>query len=133
MPVYCRLGRVGDTRAVEPLIAALNDENEHEHLGLRQEEGKTCLYAAVLGMLGDTRAVEPLIAALENENDRVCGYAAEALGKLGDARAVEPLIAALKNREHYYDSLIFFPYHYKRGYAMVRIHRRCTRKPRCPS
>jgi|GEM_PF-429122 len=72
---------------VEPLIEALKDENE----GVRR--GAT----SALGKIGDERAVEPLIEALKDENEEVRGGAALALGKFGDERAVEPLIEALKD------------------------------------
>ncbi len=71
------LGKLGDLRAVEPLIKALSGGNE-------------CA-ATALGKLGDPRAVAPLIKALSGGD----GCAATALGKLGDPRAVEPLITAL--------------------------------------
>jgi HEAT repeat protein len=78
------LGRIGDARAVEPLVGALRDQD----LGVRRAA------ASALGQIG-TAAVEPLIAVL---GDRIVGmYAASALGPIGDARAVEPLIGALKD------------------------------------
>ncbi len=81
------LVKLGDARAVGPLIAALNDENN---------QVRWCA-AKALGNLGDARAVGPLIAALNDENDVVRQYAAEALGLLGwMPAAVEPLVAALK-------------------------------------
>jgi HEAT repeat protein len=113
------LGEIGDPRAVEPLIAALGDEN----LNVRIDAAKA------LGKIGDPRAVEPLIAALGDENlnvridaaealskigvpavahlivalgnedQRVRSGAAKALGKIGDPRAVEPLIAALEDED----------------------------------
>jgi HEAT repeat protein len=73
--------------AVEPLIAALKDENSD----VRQAAAKA------LGKIGDPRAVEPLIAALSDESSDVRYAAAEALGKIKDPRAVEPLIAAHQN------------------------------------
>ncbi len=79
LPTAEALGRIGDVRAVGPLIAALEDEPRPA--------------AEALGNIGDARAVEPLIGALERAPDA----AARALGKIGDARAVESLIAALKN------------------------------------
>jgi HEAT repeat protein len=84
------LGSLGDTRAVEPLIAALNDHDVNEAA------------AKALGQLGDLRAVAPLIdsliikmGALSWPNER----AAWALGQLGDPRAVEPLITVLQGRD----------------------------------
>jgi HEAT repeat protein len=81
------LGRIGDTRAVEPLIAALKDEDD-------DVRGSA---AGALGMIGDTRAVEILIESLNND-DSINNNAAWALGKLGDPRAVESLIDALQNQ-----------------------------------
>jgi len=81
------LGKIGDPRAVEPLIAALKDQDER----MRKWA------AEALGQIGDPRAVEPLIAALKDQDVRM--RAVEALGKIGDPRAVEPLIAALNDRD----------------------------------
>jgi HEAT repeat protein len=81
------LGRIGDARAVEPLIKAL----QHFAYDVRKAA------ASALGQIGDTRAVEPLIAALNDEDRDVRSPAARALGQIGDTRAVEPLIAALND------------------------------------
>ncbi len=59
------LGKIGDKRAVEPLITALDDEDELVREGA----------AKALGMLGDKRAVEPLITALGDEDVSVRGWA----------------------------------------------------------
>jgi len=81
------LGRIGDSRAVEPLIAALKDEDFLVRGAAAQ----------ALGEIGDLRAVEPLAAALKDEeHTRSC--AADALWRLGTP-AVEPLIAALKDED----------------------------------
>jgi len=52
------LGKIGDKRAVEPLIAALEDNDRKVRWNA----------AAILGNIGDKRAVEPLIAALNDSN-----------------------------------------------------------------
>lgn len=85
-PVIDTLGKIGDTRAAEPLIALLN-----------AKEAEVCEAAVeALGMLGDKRAVEPLIAVLMNNRiDRIAVI--EALGRLKDARATKPLIAVLED------------------------------------
>jgi HEAT repeat protein len=79
------LGKLGDMRAVEPLLAALRDDDAI----IRG------VAALALGELGDARAVEPLLAALSDNDAYFRGSAAFALGKLSDTRAVEPLLAAL--------------------------------------
>jgi HEAT repeat protein len=106
------LGEIGDTQAVEPLIATLKDENRDVRRAA----------AEMLGKIGDVRAVEPLITAIKDSARGVCQAAIEALDKLGwqpdrseagavywiekrqwdkcvevGAPAVEPLIATLKD------------------------------------
>ncbi|HDZ76666.1 MAG TPA: HEAT repeat domain-containing protein, partial [Candidatus Omnitrophica bacterium] len=72
------LGKIGDSRAVEPLIEALKDEYRFVRDSAIQ----------ALGKIGDSRAVEPLIEALEDED--VDGYVhyfvTQALGEIGDIR-----------------------------------------------
>ncbi len=76
------LGKLGDARAVEPLIRALDAPGY-----------QTPLYAAQsLGKLGDPRAIEPLLRAMESHNDKMREAALEALDKLGyngDEREIE--------------------------------------------
>ncbi len=115
------LGNIRDPRVVEPLIAALKDEEKKVretaafYLGkigdprvveplidaLKKDEEKDVREEAawMLGKIGDPRAVEPLIAALKDEEKKVREEAARQLGKIGDPRAVEPLIDALKKDE----------------------------------
>jgi HEAT repeat protein len=108
------LGEVGDDRAVEPLITAL------EGLGGVLVE-LSMAAATALGQLQDKRALDPLVKALKrkdldpnirqilelqgapearlkdlaNSLSGVRLVAAHALGQLKDARAVEPLVSAL--------------------------------------
>lgn len=77
------LGRIGDPRAVGPLVAELG--------GFFGTEA-----ADALGDIGDPRAVEPLVAALDDNWDLLVSSAASALGKIGDPRAVGPLADAMK-------------------------------------
>jgi len=84
------LGALGDVRAVEPLLARLEDK-----------QGMVRAVAAeALGELGSERAVEPLLARLEDEDRRVRASAVDALGRIGDRRAVEPLLARLEDTEN---------------------------------
>ena len=88
------LGKIGDTRAVEPLIATLKKESIGHNVRVAAAEA--------LGKIGDARAMEPLIAILkENESIYIREAAADALGKFGDARAVEPLVAILKQEKYW--------------------------------
>ena len=80
------LGELGDPRAVQPLITALQ----------RDKNSLVRDWAAeALGKIGDWRAVKPLITALQDESSSVPIFAAQALGRIGDAQAVEPLIPLL--------------------------------------
>ncbi|MBP1928832.1 HEAT repeat protein [Methanolinea mesophila] len=69
------LGNLGDHTAVEPLIAALGDENDH----VREEA------ADALGRIGDPRAVSSLITALKDPQRGVRLRALSALVRIGDA------------------------------------------------
>jgi len=80
------LGKIGDERAVEPLIATLADKNYHVRI---QALG-------ALGEIGGERAIEGLATALEDEELIVRHCATVALGRTGDVRAIEPLKKALK-------------------------------------
>ncbi|MGO8951316.1 MAG: HEAT repeat domain-containing protein [Ktedonobacterales bacterium] len=86
------LGSLGDMRAVEPLIACVQDEQEDDII--------RAAAANSLGILRDARAVEPLIGWVQRLPDedthRTQAFAAEALGLLGDRRAVEPLLALIQ-------------------------------------
>jgi HEAT repeat protein len=80
------LGEWGDRRAVEPLLARLEQTGATDW---------SVPYA--LGILGDRRAVPALIAVLKREphTKDARAHAADALGKIGDRRAVEPLLREL--------------------------------------
>lgn len=68
------LGMLGDARAVDPLIRALEAPGY-----------KTPLYAAeALGKLGDTRAIPALRRLLDSDHDKFRDAASEALRRLGD-------------------------------------------------
>lgn len=86
------LGQLANPRAVEPLIATLEED---ESGAVRKAA------AAALGAVTDPRPVGPLIAVLENpvELVEVRTNAAEALGSIGGLQAVGSLTKALKDKD----------------------------------
>ena len=80
------LAEIGEP-AIEPLVAALKDEQWHVRWTA----------AAALGGIADTRAVEPLIVALKDAKPEVRCAAALGLESLRDARAVPALTEALQD------------------------------------
>ncbi len=85
------LGRLGDRRAVGPLIVLLKDPNVY----IRDNAINS------LGLIGDRHAVGPLLESLREQNVYIRDNAITALGRLRDPRAVEPLIALLGDRNVY--------------------------------
>lgn len=85
------LGEIGDVRAVEPLLAALQDKYS---LVLQT-------VAKALGQIGDIRAIDPLLALTKKgfAHDDSRKAVKEALVKLGSAE-IETLIAPLQNLNH---------------------------------
>lgn len=82
------LGKIGDERAVEPLMKALNEWYDK----YEKYENGCHLVAKALGAIGDERAVEPLIEILDECSDEgVRWHAATALGEIGDLRAFSVL------------------------------------------
>jgi hypothetical protein len=67
------LGKLGDKRALEPLVAVLGDEYAYVRWTAAQ----------ALGELGDKRALEPLVTALRDEDEHMRWAAAQALTALG--------------------------------------------------
>lgn len=81
------LGRIKDTRAVEPhLIAMLSDP----------EIRVRSIAAVALGSIGDLRAITPLIGSLSDWHGNMRISAAYAIAQIG-IPAIEPLIDALSN------------------------------------
>ena len=80
------LAEIGEP-AIEPLVAALKDEQWHVRWTA----------AAALGGIADKRAVEPLIASLKDANPEVRCAATLALESMRDARAVPGLAEALQD------------------------------------
>jgi len=71
------LGEIGDSKAVDSLIEAL----EKSSIGA----------ANALGNIGNSRAIEPLISALNNYGPGFRRHVAIALSDFGDAQAIQPL------------------------------------------
>jgi HEAT repeat protein len=101
------LGKIGDARAVEPLIAALISERNimapHPSPGelrigptpqAKEEDGACREIVRALGELKAADAVELLVKIANEEHWR---SAIESLGQIGDARAVAPLITILND------------------------------------
>jgi HEAT repeat protein len=83
------LGKIGDPKAVEPLIAVLRE--------LRNLVPERQAAAEALGKIGDAGAYEPLITALNDRSSEVSQAAIGALEKIGNPGAVAPLIAVLQD------------------------------------
>ncbi len=79
------LGELGDPRAIEPLIEALEDTNQWVRI----------VAAEALGQLRARQAVEALILCLDDPSIWVRRAAVVALGEIGDPRAVPPLVERL--------------------------------------
>jgi len=85
------LGKIGDKRAVKPLIGIINDGGDYSKIFivLRTESS-----IRALAKIGDKRAVKPLIRQLNDSKVKIYirEEAATALGELGDTSAIEPLL-----------------------------------------
>lgn len=79
------LGKIGDQKAVDSLIMALEDQSTFV-----QEEA-----IIALGKLGHPKAVKPITEKLKDERDTIRQKATWTLGKIGDSRAIKPLIKKL--------------------------------------
>jgi len=85
----CILGRLGDARAVEPLVRQLRG----------WEQGVRIAACNALGLLGDLRAVEPLVARLNDGDYAVREAAREGLWAI--AGALDPQASSLLCRKHW--------------------------------
>lgn len=81
------LGKMDDSRAMEPLVALLDAENEY----IRAKAVES------LGNLGGTEVVDPLLRSMEDPQPVVREKAAEALRGLDDPRIVPTLIHAFED------------------------------------
>jgi HEAT repeat protein len=77
------LGRKRSARALEPLSAVLQDEEERGSLRARA--------ARALGAIGDPAAIATLLYALGDDMEAVRLRSAEALGRIGDERTISAL------------------------------------------
>ena len=82
------LGKLGDHRAVGPLIACLQDKDRNVSRAA----------ASSLAKIGKP-ALQPLIASLNDTDTEVRRMVVQALGQLGDKQAVRPLVACLRDTE----------------------------------
>ncbi len=81
------LGKIGDRRAVTPLIRCLQ-EDENDFVRAKAAEA--------LGRIGNQRAINPLIRALKDKAVR--RIAARALIRIAPRRAVKPLLKEFRGR-----------------------------------
>ncbi|MDK1032527.1 MAG: HEAT repeat domain-containing protein, partial [Planctomycetia bacterium] len=99
--VAMALAKIGDKRAVGPLLEMLKQEHDYYYIQQHRFEDPRCSAAMALGEMKDARAVAPLIAALKDKNEHLRREAARALGKIGDKRALGPLNEALNDKDAY--------------------------------
>jgi HEAT repeat protein len=92
-----KLGQIGTSRAVEPLLAVLSDASS---AASATRWGPTIQMTIIeaLGRIGDARALDALVSALQSPTEAVRQHAAGALGDIKDPRAMVPLIAALNDK-----------------------------------
>jgi HEAT repeat protein len=91
------LARLGDVRAVEPLIAQLSGCGSGN---IPKDDASACAaMATALGQLGDARAVKSLVGALGSSWTHLAGASAWALGEIGDTRAVQPLGSSMNRAQ----------------------------------
>ena len=119
------LGKIGDSRAIEPLINMLHTSNLFFRMtaaealgGLQSPIVVEALLGAVaeaeeseavqswvlnsLGKLGNQRAVLPLIAFLKETSSSQLRYMTiKALGQLKDQQAIEAIVPFLKDQDHH--------------------------------
>lgn len=107
------LGKIGDSQAVDPLIAVLQGKHRPSLflkaqlavIGIffdmwRGMGGKTSDRVGIayaLGEIGDPRAIEPLIKATRDRDETVRGEAIDALGNFDDPRVIKTLEKIAQN------------------------------------
>ncbi len=85
------LGRVGDSAALEPLLAALEEADP----ALSQAASQAA--QQVLARLADPAAIPTLDQALQHSDPAIRRAALDAIGRLGGVEALDPLAAALSD------------------------------------
>jgi len=81
------LGKIGDERAVEGLLAALQYDNPRVASSA----------AEALGKIGNKQALGGLLVALQRDDARVASSAVWALGKIGNKQALGGVLATLQD------------------------------------
>lgn len=89
------LARIGDTRAIEPLVASFAAVNPTL---LGAALSPTTFTILALRQLGD-KVIDPLQAALDDENRNVRYWAATSLGYITDERAMSALASRLRHED----------------------------------
>ena len=85
------LGRIGDVRATDDLVARLYDRDDLLRMAT----------AEALGMLGDKRALQPLVrATLRDPAPQVRAHAAAAVARVEGENAIDVLVAALADPDY---------------------------------
>ena len=85
------LGRIGDARATEDLVARLHDRDDLLRMAA----------AEALGAIADARAIQPLIrATLRDPAPQVRAHAAAAVARIEGERAIDVLVAALADPDY---------------------------------
>lgn len=85
------LGRIGDVRAVDELVARLHDRDDQLRMAA----------AEALGMLGDPRALQPIVRAiLRDPAPQVRAHAAGAVARIEGDRAVDVLVSVLSDPDY---------------------------------
>ena len=85
------LGRIGDARAVDDLVARLGDRDDRLRMAA----------AEALGAIGDARALAPIVrATLRDPAPQVRAHAAGAVARIEGERAVDVLVAALADPDY---------------------------------
>jgi HEAT repeat protein len=85
------LGRIGDARAVDELVARLHDRDDRLRMAA----------AEALGAIGDPRALQAIVrATLRDPASQVRAQAAGAIARIEGERAVDVLVAALADPDY---------------------------------